>query len=191
MEKITKSIEDIIMINKAIDILMRVPGIPYEKTIVFARLWEQIQPLVQDWQETSTRIYMKYAQKLPETPFVPFKKYKEFKENLLALAKDDTKSISLINIEDLMRQYEITSKAVGQYVIPVENKDAYEEIMKTVEIKAAKEIEYEKIDADEEFISKLKYLPGKLQMALNFMIKKQGEPGLVLPFGKGGKILHS
>jgi hypothetical protein len=180
METKIMGIEEITLIKKAIDMLLKVPGIIYDKVYWFDKLGKKLNTPIKQWFDIQHQIYLKYAVPVPETPFIPYNKYPAFKKECF----EDNKH-SPENWPDIFEKYEIISNAAGTIAIPIEKQKEYDKEVNESFDSFQKEIEFNKVETDQEFMAALRYLPGELQLVLDFMLIKVEPSSLVMPFKKG------
>ena len=190
MEKITLGIAEIMKVKQSIDMLLRMAGIPFQKTYWLDNLRKKLSTPMNKWKDTFTPIFEKYAVKIPAEPFVPPSKYQEFKKVLMDRVEGCEEGEVYSSYGNLFAKYEITSEHSGQSAIPIESQKSYEAERDKAAGEFQAEIEYNKIEVDDNFMAVLQNLPGELQLALTFMFADEEKPsGIILPF-KGGKILQ-
>lgn len=193
MEKIKLTIEEAIEANQAINTLLQMPGIEPKKTYWLDKNNKKLLSVIKKWEPIHREIIYMHSAIVPTASFVPPNKYSEFKEELIRLVcspeelDDDGDAL-----KELFIKYETTSEYAGKKVIPAENMKAYtEEIdQKSEEFnKSMEEIEFAKIIVDQMFSIALSRVPGKVQLAISYMLELESESNIIRPSKNGRPTL--
>lgn len=178
MKKITLGIDQIVKTNQAINTVLRIPGLAYQKAYWLGQLRDFLADPILKWSKIARGIFEKYATAIPAEPFIPPEKYPAFKEELLQMTKLG------VGLEPLFEKYEVTSEQAGQLAVPVGRQKEYEDEMNKAVEDFKEEIEYHEIDADEDFFAIIQKIPGELQLSLSFLFAEEKKSsGIILPFG--------
>jgi len=174
MEKVTKSLEEVLRAKKALDQLLTFPGISYKKVYWFGRNRDEIFKVAKVFDKERDGIFMRFATVLNKNPFIPFSKYSEFKRELLAvigLGEEPVEHGSAPDAYGVFLKYEVFFEGKRQLGIPIEKQEDYEkEVNILVDTKFNSiDLNIWKIDLDPALEEILGQLPGEDQLSLAFL----------------------
>lgn len=183
MKKITMGMQQILKSHNALSHLLSFQGITRKKVYWLNRNREHMEPFVEKWyEETIKAVFDSMAVDIDSTPFVPISDYQAFKKELTDTFMDN--HVFDFKWFPIFEKYEKTSEA--QKGIPIENKKEYQRAVDKLLKELHFEIEYETVEADDQFDSIMQNLSGDEQVALEFMLTEPSE----IVVAPGGTIIQ-
>lgn len=186
MEKVVKSLMEIVNARNALNELLALSGIPNKKTYWLGRNRDVLISILKTWDKKREEVFMKYAIPLTKTLFVPFEKYSEFKKDVFHLFQEPpVENESQAVVEDLLyrsligvfSKYEVSfnSGKANSVGVPLERKAEYEEeVEKEIKENWDKiECDIWKIIVDPLLEAVLNQISGEAQLSLAFLLNNE------------------